>query len=270
MQLLCSTGAFSRYPDYVDYSMVLHYGPQLDVDGFEVMFYDSWYDKIERIGNDLQASGLTFPAMHAEKSIGVYLGYATTEEREKGIRAFTENCRLAERLKTQVLILHLWNWPNLDDHLEYNLQALLPCLDIAARHGVQLAVETIPGRHDTPLDNVRRVVEHDARCRVALDTEFLAQYNQLTEVFQRQWLWQDERVLHVHIKDYDGMPFVDGKRRYLHPGEGNIDFEQFFYELQQHGFDGNISLESPAIDAHGQVDIERLQQSLSSIRHYMH
>jgi len=34
-QLLCSTGAFSRYPNYTDYRAVLKYGPQLAVDGFE-------------------------------------------------------------------------------------------------------------------------------------------------------------------------------------------------------------------------------------------
>lgn len=33
MLLLCSTGAFSRNPDYIDYRAVLQYGPQLDVNG---------------------------------------------------------------------------------------------------------------------------------------------------------------------------------------------------------------------------------------------
>ncbi|HCI79195.1 MAG TPA: hypothetical protein DHW02_05860 [Ktedonobacter sp.] len=269
MQLLCSTGTFSRFPDYVDYHIVLRYGPLLDVSGFELMFYPSWYGNAERIGSELRASGLAFPAMHTEKSIGVSLGKPTSEEREQGIQFFAENCRLAEMLNTRVLVLHLWNWPDLDDHLENNLQALPLCLDIAAQHHVQLAVETIPGRHHTPLDNVQRAVEYDARCHVALDTEFLAQYDQLEEVFHRDWLWQNGRVSHVHIKDYDGKPFVDGARRYLHPGEGNIDFERFFHNLKQRGFNGNVSLESPAVDATGQVAIKHIQQSLTFIRRYL-
>lgn len=269
MQLLCSTGALSRFPDFVDYRTVLRYGTQLDVDGFELMFYPSWYSAIERIGGELHASGLAFPAMHTEKSIGVALGKASSEKREQGIQSFAKNCRLAAMLDTRVLVLHLWNWPDLDDHLEYNLHALPLCLDIAAHHYLQLAIETIPGRHHAPLDNVQRAVEHDARCRVALDTEFLAQYDQLEEVFRRDWLWQNGRVSHIHIKDFDGTPFANGVRRYLHPGEGSIDFEQFFSNLKQCGFDGNLSLESPAVDANGHVAIERLQQSLSLIRHFM-
>jgi len=249
--------------------MVLRYGPQLIVDGLELMFYPSWYGSIERIGSDLQASGLTFPAMHTEKSIGVALGKVSAEEREQGIQAFAENCRLAAMLNTRVLVLHLWNWPDLDDHLEYNLKALPSCLDIAAHHNLQLSVETIPGRHHTPLDNVQRAVEYDVRCHITLDTEFLAQYDQLEEVFRRDWLWQDGRVSHVHIKDFDGTSFVNGVRRYLHPGEGNIDFETFFLNLKQCGFNGNISLESPAVDANGHVAIESIQQSLSFIRHYI-
>ena len=43
MQLLCSTGTFSRDPDYTDYRAVLAYGPGLEVDGFEVLFYAGWY-----------------------------------------------------------------------------------------------------------------------------------------------------------------------------------------------------------------------------------
>ncbi len=46
MQLLCSTGTFSRDPDYTDYRAVLAYGPGLEVDGFEVMFYAGWYAEV--------------------------------------------------------------------------------------------------------------------------------------------------------------------------------------------------------------------------------
>src|ERR1700674_2419073 len=37
MQLLCSTGAFSRFPELTDYQSILEYGPLLAVDGLEVM-----------------------------------------------------------------------------------------------------------------------------------------------------------------------------------------------------------------------------------------
>ncbi|GAC1392775.1 MAG: hypothetical protein NVSMB38_17510 [Ktedonobacteraceae bacterium] len=267
MQLLCSTGAFSRNPDYTDYCAVLHYGPQLHVDGLELMFYPTWYSHIEQIANDLRRSGLRFPVIHTEKSIGVALGKSNVEERERGVQQLTEHCRLGGLLGTKVLVLHLWGWPDLDDHLENNLTPLSRCLDTAEQYGLTVAIETIPCRQRDPLSNVQRAVEQDQRSRIALDTEFLAQSNQLEEIFTTEWLWYPGRISHTHIKDFDGQAFTpDGTRRYLHPGEGTINFEHFFDRLKQHKYDGFVSLESPAIDSSGIVTIERLQESLHFIR----
>lgn len=267
MQLLCSTGAFSRYPDYVDYHAILRYGPQLDIDGLELMFYASWYDQIEAIARDLQRSGLRFPVMHTEKNIGVALGKPDAAECERAVQWLSENCRLARLLDTKVLVLHLWGWPELDDHLENNLALLSRCLDVAEQYNLMLAIETIPCRHANPLSNVQRAVGRDERCYVALDTEFLAQSNQLDEAFTSTWLWSPYRIQHIHIKDFNGHAFTpDGRRRYLHPGEGNIDFTHFFDKLKQHSYDGYVSLESPAIDMNGLVDIARLQKSLRFVK----
>ncbi len=267
MQLLCSTGAFGRSPDYVDYHAALRYGSQLDVDGLELMFYEMWYTRIDDIAYTLLHSNLRFPVMHAEKNIGVALGKADAKERERGIQWLSENCRLARLLGTEILVLHLWGWPELDDHLEKNLSLLEQCLDIAERFGLTLAIETIPGRRFDPLSNVHRAIKQDSRSHVALDTEFLAQANQLDEVFTADWLWSLLRIQHIHIKDFDGHAFTpDGRRRYLHPGEGSINFARFFDSLKQRSYDGYISLEAPAIDTNGFVHVERLQESLQFIR----
>jgi sugar phosphate isomerase/epimerase len=267
MQLLCSTGTFSRFPNFTDYHALLTYGPQLDVEGFELMFYPAWYPQIERIAEDLSKSHLKIPVIHTEKNIGTALGNPEPATRAQGVQWLEENCRLGHLLGASVLVLHLWGWPELDDHLEYNLQPLHECLDIATRYGLELAIETIPCRKADPLHNVHKAIEQDQRCRVALDTEFLAQHQQLQEVFQAHWLWQSEYVCHAHIKDFDGQAFsTDGNRRYLHPGEGHIDFTRFFTDLKHSGFQGTISLESPVIAADGNVNLPKLQQSLSMLR----
>ncbi len=270
MQLLCSTGTFSRFPNFTDYHALLTYGPQLDVEGFELMFYPAWYPHLERIADDLGKSRLNIPVMHSEKNIGVALGNPEPATRAQGVQWLEDNCRLAHSLGTRVLVLHLWGWPELDDHLEYNLQPLHECLDITTRYGLELAIETIPCRLADPLHNIHRALEHDQRCRVALDTEFLAQHQQLQEVFQANWLWQTGHVCHVHIKDFDGQAFLpDGNRKYLHPGEGHIDFTRFFTDLKHCGFHGSVSLEAPVIDAEGNVNIAKLQKSLSMMRQFL-
>jgi sugar phosphate isomerase/epimerase len=267
IQILCSTGAFSRYPDYTNYRPILDYGPLLEVDGLELLFYPDWYPELEHIVTDLQRSGLKFPVIHTEKNIGVALGKAQESEREHGVHLLQANCSFGRSLGARVLVLHLWGWPELDDNLDNNLEHLHECIDIAAGYDIELAIETIPCRKSDPLSNVRRAVECDGRSRIALDTEFLAKHEQIETVFAAEWLWQQPLVRHVHIKDYDGQGFrEDGSRKYLHPGQGHIDFVRFFQGLKQHNFSGSVSLEAPSIDKQGQVDIEKLRESLSFIR----
>ncbi|HET9921581.1 MAG TPA: sugar phosphate isomerase/epimerase family protein [Ktedonobacteraceae bacterium] len=267
MQLLCSTGAFSRYPDRTDYRAVLDYGPELTVDGFELMFYPAWAAQVNHIASALQQSGLRFPAIHAEKSIGVGLGSTQPEELEQALRMMEANCQLGSALGSQLLVLHLWGWPDLDDHIERNLHNLGRCLDLTARYGLELAIETIPGRRFDALSNVQRAVEQDVRAKVALDTEFLARDHQLEEALDEAWLWRQGDVKHIHIKDYDETLFSrENTRRYLHPGEGNIDFAHVFTALKAHSFSGNISLEASALSDDGRADIDRIQKSLSLLR----
>jgi sugar phosphate isomerase/epimerase len=273
MRLLCSTGTFSRSPDYTTYQQVLRYAPffvtDKGVEGFELLFYSSWYPHLDQIAHDLEQSGLKFPVMHAEKNIGTALGNPQPEQREQAIAWLVENCRLGQLLGAKLLVLHLWGWPELDDNLENNLQLLSTCLDVASEHGIALAIETVPARHAKPLSNIQRALTQDERCYVALDTEFLALTEQLDEVFELEELWQRKRVCHVHIKDFDGQTFLPNGRRYLHPGEGSIDFKRFFARLKKRGFDGYVSLEASALNREGWVDIEKLHESLRFVREMM-
>src|SRR5438876_8057228 len=159
IELLCSTGTFSRDPDYTDYRMILEYGPQLEVDGLELLFYPGWYPQLEDIARDLHQSGLKFPVIHTEKNIGVALGKTQDDERAKGVHWLKENCRLGSRLGSRVLVLHLWGWPDLDDNLDNNLERLHECIDMAAGYNIELAIETIPCRRADPLSNIQRAVE---------------------------------------------------------------------------------------------------------------
>ena len=270
IQLLCSTGTFSRYPDLTDYRSILTYGPELEVDGFEVMFYPDWTPGIERIAAELRKSGFCFPAIHAEKGVGPALVSSKPEEREQGWQWMLASCRLGNLLGANLLVFHLWGLPASDENIEQNLQNLEDCITLTEKFGMQLAVETIPCRKADPLSNIRQAIEQDPRCLVALDTEFLALHNQLEAALNANWLWEHNRVRHVHIKDYDqGMYSTDNYRRYLHPGEGRINFQQFFQTLWQRNFSGYISLEASVVNQNGTRDLNRLKKSLSILRQFL-
>ncbi len=270
VQLLCSTGTFSRYSDHTGYQAILTYGPELEVDGFELMFYPDWTSEIEQIAAGLTRSGLHFPAIHAEKGIGPALVSSQAQEREQGWQWMAASCRLGSLVGAKLLIFHLWGLPDSDELFEQNLQMLEGCLSLTDQFGLELAIETIPCTRADPLSNVRRASEQDARCAVALDTEFLALHNQLEEALKTDWLWQNNLVRHVHIKDYDGGAYSpDNYRRYLHPGEGGIDFTHFFAVLKQRRFSGYISLEASVVNRDGSRDMQRLKKSLTFLRRLM-
>jgi len=250
-----------------DYRSILDYGAELAVDDLEVMFFPSWTGEIERIAVELRASGLLFPAIHAEKGIGPALISVLPEERAQGWRWLEASCRLGQLLQSNVLVFHLWGHPDSDDRLQDNLAILPDCLAIAERHSLALAIETTPCRSGDPLGNVRRAIEQDSRCFVALDTEFLALHHQLEVALSAGWLWQDQRVRHIHIKDYASALYsTDNYRPYLHPGEGSIDFAHFFAAIKQHHFDGYISLEASIVNLDGTRNMEKLQHSLATLQ----
>jgi len=267
VQLLCSTGTFSRFPDLTDYRSILTFGPELEVDGFELMFYPGWTTEIEQIASALLKSQLKFPAIHAEKGIIPALVSSRPEEREQGWQWMQAGCQLGKSLGAGLLIFHLWNLLDSDEQIEQNFQFLNDCEEIAEDYGLILAVETIPCRYNDPLSIIHRVVDQEPDVLVALDTEFLAMHNQLEAALEADWLWQHNRVRHIHIKDYDGNLYsTDNFRRYLHPGEGNINFPKFFDALKLHRFSGYISLETSVVNHDGFRDIHQLKKSLSMLK----
>ena len=267
MQLLCSTGTFSRFPDLTDYRSILTYGPELEVEGFELMFYPDWTAEIEHIAGELRKSNLRFPTIHAEKGIGPALVSSQKEEQAQGWQWMHAGCQLGSLLGSNLLIFHLWGLPDMDERIEQNLQHLGDCITLAEEFGLELAVETIPCKRADPLSNVWRAVEQDSRSLVALDTEFLAMHKQLEAAMQADWLWQHNRVRHVHIKDYDGGVYsTDNFRRYLHPGEGCINFPKVFDTLRLQKFSGYISLETSIVNRDGKREIQKLKKSLTMLR----
>ncbi|HEY0757471.1 MAG TPA: sugar phosphate isomerase/epimerase family protein [Ktedonobacteraceae bacterium] len=267
MQLLCSSGAFGRYPVLIDHLDIARYAPSLPVDGIEIMYYPEWTTRIEEIAADLLATGLRFPALHVEKNVAPALLNADPAERAQGRLWLSGSCRLGQMVGARVAIFHLWGAPDSDEHIDLNLSILSECIDIAEECQMELAIETIPCVKSTPLEVIQQVIERDKRSKVALDTEFLAIHGQINQALDTPWLWSGELVRHIHLKDYDGQQYTaDGYRRYLHPGEGKLDFPYIFARLQQHQFKGNLSLEASVVGPDFTRDSAKLQSSLEHLR----
>lgn len=264
--ILCSTGIVTRGPDKTDHKAILEHAPKLGAAGYELHLYEAWHGHLDEVVEDLRSSDLSFPAVHADKSIGAGLGSEDVDEADEALASLEVNCRAAAALGAKTLVLHLWEQPSSDEAIERNVDRLPACLDTADAYGIQLAVETIQGTWGMPLTNIRLALERDPRCRVTLDTEFLAFHGQLAESIAADWLWADDRVRHVHLKDFDGRMRDGGGRRYLLPGEGTLDLQGFINGLLERGYDGAITLEGNAIGPSGELDEARLQQIADVVR----
>ena len=256
---LASTGLVTRFPDAPDHASIAEWCPRLDVDGLELSISRVW--DAARVEHDLGSAGLGFATAHLDKRIGAEL----LEDAGAALAQLESDCRLAASLGATLVVLHLWELPVGDRRLQENLSLLPACLDTAATAGVALTVETIPCSNAAPLENVRRALDADDRCRVTLDTEFLAHHGQLDEALADDTLW--ENVAHLHVKDYAGaLRDASGKRRYLIPGEGTIDFDALFGTLRKRSYEGALTLEVSSVTPAGTVDEQRFCAAESWLR----
>jgi sugar phosphate isomerase/epimerase len=242
---LLATGSVTRNPDFTDHlRLALHLPPT----ELELSIYAAWD---EHVVDDLR--GLPIVVAHADKSIG-----ATLSGNDPALERFDRNCRVARALGATTIVLHLWELPDGDRYLERNLDRLPRLLDAAEENGLTLAVETIPCTLGTPLDNVSRACERDPRCRVTVDTEFLALHGQLDRAHEL-----GELIAHVHVKDFDPSVWGTKPRRYLLPGEGTLDLDRF---LEQLPYDGTVTLEMSAVGPGGEIDAGRLDAAVAWLR----
>ena len=245
MRPLISTGSVTRNPDFTDHLRIVRHVPPADL---ELSIYTVWD---EGVVDDLH--GLPIVVAHADKAIG-----ATLSGDHPALERFDLNCRIAGALGAITIVLHLWELPDGDRYLKRNLAHLPRLLDAAEEQGLTLAIETIPCTLGTPLDNVRRACERDPRCRVTLDTEFLALHGQLDQAHELGAL-----IAHVHVKDFDPAVWGTKPRRYLLPGEGTLDIDGFLDRLP---YDGTLTLEMSAVGANGEVDPDRLEAASAWLR----
>ena len=251
---LASTGFVTRFPDAAAHDAIVEWCPRLDVDGFELSISRVW--DAARVEHDLSEAGLRFATAHLDKRIGAEL----LEDPDAALAQLASDCRLAARLGASLAVLHLWELPIGDRRLDENLTLLPACIDVAEETGVTLTVETIPCSAGSPLENVKRAVETDGRCRVTLDTEFLAHHGQLEAALADADLWP--YVAHLHVKDYGGgLRDAAGTRRYLLPGEGSTDFHGVYSTLRDRDYDAALTLEVSCVNPSGTVDVQRLREA---------
>lgn len=250
-----STGVYTQFPGYASPEAVAEGMVAVGADVYEVLLFGSWPDPAAA-ARVIAAAGRPVAVVHAEKRIGGLLGAADPGQRRQGQELLRTAALAARILGASAINVHVWDLPDSDAHLERNLEALAEVLPAIWGAGITVLAETVPCRHGLPWANVDRVLAFcdglagasSAGVRplvgVNLDVEFVAWHGGLEEVFPGCVGRWGPRLGNVHLKDYDGQAFDPaGRRRYVNPGDGELDFPGIFAALREIGYRGPLTFE---------------------------
>lgn len=261
-RVLCSTGAFSRDPDRTNPEEIARHMPLVDCDGFELIFYPSFYDDVDLCLHHLKSAAGLLQSLHTEKSIGPLLGDGDPDKVALGLRRLEINAKLAHELGIQRLVLHLWGLPDSDHHIERNLARIDACVGVAEHYDCHLSIESIPCLQDSPLMHLETIAAGYPGIAFTLDTEFLHMHDQLQRGLDSPEVFG--RTEQIHIKDAgEALTDQNGRRIYLHPGEGSIDFDRVADHTAAADHIVDWCLESSSVGADGSINGTQLQNDLA-------
>lgn len=260
-RILCSTGAFSRDPDRTIPREIADHAQLIDCDGFELIFYPAFYEDVELCIRNLKPVAHLMQSLHTEKSIGPLLGEAVSDAINRGLARLETNARFAHELGIERLVLHLWGLPGSDQDIERNMAQIDASQEIVTRHGCHLSIESIPCLRETPVKHLETISDLHPEMPFTLDTEFLQMHGQLQQALESPAVFS--RTEEIHIKDAgEALNDQNGKRIYLHPGEGVIDFDQVADHTVAAAHAIDWCLESSSVSADGSINGTQLQSDL--------
>lgn len=265
-KLYASTGAFLGRANERNFYLLGDVLPKIRCDGFEFMFFDGYYCRLDSLIGFLKDSGAAFPTFHVDKKIGEFLAQNDFTE---AFRLFAINCDTARKIGSSLLVLHLWNGLISDSNIGANFSALETLEKISHEHGLTLTCENVLAHYHTPLTLLKRLSEESPSVLFTYDTK-MADFDNENAVAldgKQDWLW--ERVRHIHLNDRKGAFRDWNSIRALHIGEGNIDFGAVFDYLGKINYCGDFTLEAASLDADGSIHPERTNQSLEILRGYI-
>ncbi len=266
-EIYCSTGVMIGRVNNNDYTLITKHFPSLVnkglINGAEFMFAHSFYDKLDDIYIEIMNSGIKFDVIHLDKEIGIMLSECKDEISTEALYLLEINCRFAKKIGAKKGVFHLWGGLKSDSHIDYNISFLPKIIDIFHKYEVELLIENIPCTNSSGLEIWKKLYKYLPNIGFIFDTRFGAFHDEIDKIFGEP-IWN--HIKHIHISDYSSYPRDFSKiRPILHPCEGVIDFNHVFEKLNEVGYTGTFTLESPVFGENG-PNIEKLEKTLKYLK----
>ena len=247
MEIYCSTGVFLGRMNGGNYHLLTENGHHIHCDGFELMLFPMWYDKLGEMTAELRSSGLRFPVLHADKAIGDQISSAPDGEFGACLDKWKVNLETTCAIGAQKVVTHIWGIPDSDRYLERLYARVLLLRETALSYGLDMLCENCCCVYGSPLAHFRELLRLEPGIGFTIDTRPAQFHRELEAECAAAELWQGA-VRHLHISDFHGEK-GDWKALYPipAPGRGDVDYPAFFAHLKRVQYQGTMSLESPCM-----------------------
>lgn len=264
-RIILSSGLFSKYPEFSDYKQVLNFIAQHKNWFYELIIYPNWEESLSQCRDIILKKKLPVVSVHADKTIATLLSNKSSFS--AGYKKLKQNLIFAEEINAEYIVFHLWEKPRYEENIDEILKILQYEKNKYLKK-TRISIETVPSNTIEIVALLNQCLTYIPDATITLDTELFSWISNLNKFFKASNIVN--KLLNVHIRDYDGKPFDDNrKRRYLPIGAGKIDFDQLFQQLQNINFQGNLTIESSLVDEKGNVLVNEIEEEIQKVRHLM-
>ncbi len=265
MKIYCSTGAFLGRINQGNYHLLTADGHRLRCDGFELMIFPMWYSHLPDVIAELEASGLSFPILHADKSIGDAVSSSSDRDFNLCLDKWKVNLETACALHSTKVVTHIWGIPDSDRYLERLYERVLRLREVAQSYHLDMLGENCCCVYGSPLDHLLELLKREPGMGFTIDTRPAQFHRELDAICATDSLWRGA-VRHLHISDFHGGKCAwDALYPIPAPGRGDVDYPTFFAHLKRIHYNGTATLESPCMHP-DRLDWETLNTYLDFIR----
>ncbi|MBN1786337.1 MAG: sugar phosphate isomerase/epimerase [Candidatus Methanofastidiosa archaeon] len=232
--LSVSSGCFITH----DYEHVKSMLDSTKADGFELIVYSSIIDNIPSLIDEFSDLNRPIFSIHAPKVAQTLLSDPLFGQ--AALRLLKQTASTASALGASIMVVHAWD----GRYRKLSMGSIKRSLELLVGHcndiGVKVSIEALPSRYKRPSELVGELLSSSDDLSFTIDFEYAAAYGMFGELMEFS-----DRLSNVHLRDYNGMWLVDGKRAYLKPGSGDLDFKKLISMIRNRGYDSLYTIEAP-------------------------
>jgi len=232
-----SSGCFVTH----DYRIVRESFERCNPDCFELIIYKSILSELGSLKDSFMDFDNTICSIHAPKPVQIML--SNPQFQSNALRLLERSVDITSDLGATIMVIHAWDGRYRQLPMEHIKATMRSLVTYARDRGITVSIEALPSRCRHPIDLTQELLGCCDEITFTLDFEYAAAYNMFDGLIEMA-----DRMSNVHLRDFNGKWIVDGRRSYLRPGRGDLDFKDLISKIRAAGYDSNYTFEAPYDD----------------------